>query len=143
MNKAKLAKQEAKQEGYVLTEKGLQAAAGPGKWPNSMDDVILRVMLKSPDAPLTKGSLSDDLWQKASEVLTRLEGDGLVKKAAASGIELGKPKAVLAGDIKISTLKLPGKSKPKAFGLTKVVYSDRRGERLARKKHKGWKPVAY
>lgn len=142
MSKAKLLKQETKPEGYVLTDKGLQAAPGRGKFPGSMSDVLLQVMAKSPGAPLTKGSLSEDLWQKASEVLARLETEGLVKKAG-SDIELNKPKVVLGAAARAAKLQLQGLPGPKVQRLTKRVYSDRRGERLARKKRRGWTPVNY
>jgi hypothetical protein len=142
MNKAKLLEQKAKPEGYMLTKEGLAAAPAPGKFPGSMGDVVLQLMAKSPDAPLTKGSLSENFWQKAELVLAELETKGLVKKAD-SGIELGKPRVVIENAARTSTLRLPGASKPQAFGLTKVVYGDKKGERLARKKHRGWKPVKY
>lgn len=142
MNKVKLTEREAKPEGYVLTKKGLQAAAGRGKWPNSLDDVILRLMVKSPDAPLTKGSLSEDLWQKASEVLARLEGEGLVQKAD-SNFEVAKPKAVIQEAARVGDMRLPAERKERVQKLTKNVYGDKGRERLARKKHRGWKKVTY
>lgn len=149
MRKVKELEQEAKPDGYVLTDKGLQAARRQGKWPSSLRDIILQRMVRSPDAPLTKGALSEDFWQEASNILAHLEADGLVRQAD-SNIQPGKPKAVpgksnamLGNPVKLSGLKLKGESKPKAFGLTKVVYSDKKGERLARKKHRGWKRVRY
>lgn len=142
MNKAKVAEQEARAEAYVLTKKGEKAARKAGNWVNSMDDILLRVMAKSPDEPLTKGSLSDDLWQRASEVLAELEEEGLVEKAEAN-VEPGKPEVVIEEAVKTEKLELEGRAKPKAQKLTKDVYTDRKGERLARKKRKGWNKVKY
>lgn len=143
MSKTELIEQETKPQGYMLTKKGLQAARRQGEWLGSLDDVILRTMAKSPDAPLTKGSLSEDWWQKASEILARLEAEGLVQKADST-LELGKPKVVIEDAARTATLKLNrAKAKPESFGLKKVVYSDKKGERLATKKHRGWKPVKY
>jgi hypothetical protein len=149
MSKAKVAEREDKAaeaeampQGYVLTKKGEQAARKTGKWVGSLDDVILRIMAKSPNVPLTKGTLSDDLWQRASEILAQLEDEGLVEAAEAEA-KPGKAKVVVEDTGKPSKLKLDSRPKPKAFGLTKVVYSDKKGERLARKKRRGWKPVKY
>jgi hypothetical protein len=139
---AKAIEPEAKAEGYVLTRKGEKAARKAGNFVKSMDDILLRVMMKFPDEPLTKGSLSDDLWQTASKVLVKLEEEGLVEEAEA-GIEVSKPRVVIEDAARPEKLRLEGQAKPKLQKPTKNVYTDRKGERLQRKKHKGWKPVKY
>jgi len=136
------ASEEAKPQGYVLTEKGLKAARKTGKWINSMDDILLRVMMKSPDAPLTKGTLSDDLWQRASMVLVKLEEEGLVEETEVD-VNVSKPQVAIGDAGKPSKLKLEVQAKPGLQKLTKDVYSDRKGERLTRKRRKGWKKVKY
>lgn len=147
MSKTKIAEQEAKRDGYVLTEKGERAARKVGKWSNSLADVMLQTMLtKSPTVRLTKGTLADDLWEECSQVLAKMEKEGLVEKVE---LEEDRPKVVIEGSTGLSNLGKsgfpgrPGLGLPKAEKLSRNVYSDRPGARLARKHHKGWKKVRY
>lgn len=47
------------------------------------------------------------------------------------------------GMLRPSTLKVETKAGQKLATLTKDVYSDKKGERLARKRHKDWRKVKY
>ena len=134
------AEQEAKPEGYVLTEKGEKAARRTEKFIGSMDDILLRVMMDSPNEPLTKDSLSEGLWQRASKVLVKLEEGGLIEEVRG---EVSKPRVVIKDAAKPEKIRLEGLPKTKLQRPTKNVYTDRKGERLQRKKHRGWKPVKY
>lgn len=139
MTKTELLDKKAKPQGYVLTDKGKKAAGKAEKWVNSLDDVVLRTMADSPGKPLTRASLSDDFWRKASEILAKLEEEGLVEKVDVDG----KAKVVMGDAFKPTKVDFPGTRKQTVPKLTRDVYSDRPGTRLARRRVKGWRKVKH
>lgn len=139
MAKTELEDKKAKPQGYVLTDKGKKAAGKADKWPNSLGDVVLQTMANSPGKPLTKASLSDDFWRTASDILAKLEEEGLVEKVDVAS----KTKVVMGDAFKPTKVDFPGTRKQTVPKLTRDVYSDRPGTRLARRRVKGWHKVKH
>lgn len=145
--------QEATLPKYRLTEKGLAVAKRkqsrvkvidkllPDKAFSSRSvDMVLQTMAKSPDTAISQGDVSEVLWRNFSKVIDELEGEGLIELVVSDG-EGRQPKVDTSKVSKARLERIP--DKPKQEKPTKDVYSDKKGERLARKHRKGWKKVKY